>query len=35
VACSSNFQNYFSTEKDDLASGDFPEFLELFFNREK
>jgi hypothetical protein len=30
-----NFQNYFSIEKDVVAWGDFLEFLELFFNRER
>jgi hypothetical protein len=34
VICSLNFHNYFSIEKDEVASGDFLEFLEIFFNRE-
>jgi hypothetical protein len=35
VACSLNFYNYFLIEKGNEARGDFFEFLELFFYRER
>jgi hypothetical protein len=35
VTCFLKFQNYFWIKKGDVEWGDFLEFLELFFNRER